>query len=235
MGKGKEYVVDHVSKDGIHKTVMIWVYDKRKANGAAFVYFGMLPIPSDSQEAKVLIPYVRGVLDALQIQHGPTHAEVMMTESGPCLVEMNCRAHGGDGTWTPLARALTGGYCQVDAAADCFLDDEAFDKLPDEMPSPFWASGQEVMLVSYTKGRVKDTPGINKIKTLPSFVYLETPIDIGSEVQYTVDLFTAVGSLILMNKDKSQLRKDIETIRQMERDCTLFEFEDHAETLGRPS
>jgi len=221
--KGKEYVVDHVSKDGIHKTVMIWVYDKRKANGSAFVYFGMLPVTSDSEEAKVLIPYVRGVLDALQIKNGPSHAEVMMTETGPCLVEMNCRAHGGDGTWAPLARALTGGYCQVDAAADSFLDDEAFGKLPDEM------------LVSYAKGKVKDTPGINKIKTLPSFIYLETPIDIGSEVQYTVDIFTAVGSLILMNKDEAQLRKDIEAIRQMERDCTLFEFEDHAEILGRPS
>ena len=27
--KGKEYVIDHVSRDGIHKTMMVWVYDKR--------------------------------------------------------------------------------------------------------------------------------------------------------------------------------------------------------------
>ena len=39
-------------------------------NGAAFVYHGMLPIRSDSKEAKVLIPYVRGVLDELQIKNG---------------------------------------------------------------------------------------------------------------------------------------------------------------------
>lgn len=36
-----------------------------------------------------------------------------MTETGPCLVEMNCRTHGGDGAWVPLARGLTGGYSQV--------------------------------------------------------------------------------------------------------------------------
>ena len=36
--KGKEYVVDHVSRDGVHKTAMIYVYDKRPANGSAFVY-----------------------------------------------------------------------------------------------------------------------------------------------------------------------------------------------------
>jgi len=39
--KGKEYVVDHVSRDGVHKCVMVWVYDKRPTNGAAFVYYGL--------------------------------------------------------------------------------------------------------------------------------------------------------------------------------------------------
>ena len=75
--RGKEYEVDHVSVDGEHKTTMIWVYDKRTVNGAAFVYHGMLPVPSDSPEARLLIPYMRGVLDALQIRNGPTHGEAM--------------------------------------------------------------------------------------------------------------------------------------------------------------
>jgi hypothetical protein len=33
--QGKEYVVDHSSRDGVHKTMMVWVYDKRPANGAS--------------------------------------------------------------------------------------------------------------------------------------------------------------------------------------------------------
>ena len=33
--RGKEYVVDHVSRDGVHKVVMVWVYDKRPCNGSA--------------------------------------------------------------------------------------------------------------------------------------------------------------------------------------------------------
>merc|ERR1712048_1175671 len=124
--RGKEYVVDHVSCDGEHKTTMIWVYDKRKANGAAFVYYGMVPVEADSEIALQLIPYVRGVLDALGIKNGPSHGEVMMTPTGPCLVEMNCRAHGGDGAWVPLARALTGGHSQVDCALTAFVDEHAF-------------------------------------------------------------------------------------------------------------
>merc|ERR1712066_478350 len=75
--KGKEYVVDHVSSDGVHKTVMVWVYDKRPTNGGDFVYYGMLPIDSSSEEAQVLISYTRLVLDALQFNNGPSHGEIM--------------------------------------------------------------------------------------------------------------------------------------------------------------
>ena len=50
--------MDHVSVDGVQKAVMICVYDKRLVNGTAFVYHGVLPVPSDSPEAKLLFPYV---------------------------------------------------------------------------------------------------------------------------------------------------------------------------------
>ena len=56
--------------------MMVWVYDKRPANNAAFVYFGMVPVDPASIEAKILIPYARGVLDALGVKNGPSHAEV---------------------------------------------------------------------------------------------------------------------------------------------------------------
>lgn len=84
--RGTEYVVDHVSRDGVHKTCMIWKYDKRPVNGADFVYFGDIPVDADTPEAQVLIPYIRGVLDAMGIKNGPSHGEVIITEDGtPCL------------------------------------------------------------------------------------------------------------------------------------------------------
>jgi len=233
--KGKEYVVDHVSRDGIHKTCMVWVYDKRPANGAAFVYFGCHPVEIDSTEARLIIPYVRKVLDALGLKNGPSHGEVIMTADGPCLVEMNCRARGGDGNWRSLAVALTGGYSQVEAAADSFLDQQQFASIPDRPPTPFKASGTEIILVSYSRGTVKDTPGFEIIKGLSSFVYLETGVRKGTKVDYTIDLFTGIGSVILMHKDESVLEKDIATIRQMEKDNAIFVYETHLENLRHPS
>lgn len=38
-----------------------------------FVYFGFLPIDPMSAEAQVLIPYNKGVLDALGMAHGKTY------------------------------------------------------------------------------------------------------------------------------------------------------------------
>jgi biotin carboxylase len=232
--RGKEYVVDHVSRDGIHKTMMVWVYDKRPCNGSAFVYFGCVPVDSESPEAKIIIPYVRGVLDAMGFSNGPSHGEVIITKDGPCLVEMNCRAHGGDGAWRPLCKALTGGYSQVEAAADAFLDEAEFAKLPDKPASPFKASGQEVIMVSMSQGTVKSTPGYDVIKNLPSFLCLETGVKAGSTVDYTIDLFTGIGSVILLNQDEEVLKKDIEFIRYMEQFNGLFVYETKLENLNRP-
>jgi biotin carboxylase len=232
--RGKEYVIDHVSREGIHKTMMVWVYDKRPANGAQFVYFGCSAVPSDSPEAKVLIPYVRGVLDALGIKNGPSHGEVIMTTDGPCLVEMNCRARGGDGNWRPLCKALNGGYSQVEATADAYLDEFQFSRLPDKPPAPFKSSGDEIILVNYSRGTVKATPGYEMMKRLPSFVCLETGVKEGSKVDYSVDLVTGIGSVILMHKDPKVLKKDIEFIRYMEEINGLFDYEPHPSDLRKP-
>jgi hypothetical protein len=205
---------------------MVWVYDKRPANGSAFVYFGCVPVDPESYEGKLLIPYVRRVLNALHIRNGPSHAEVMMTNDGPCLVEMNCRSHGGDGNWRPLCRALTGSYSQVETTVDSYLDSRQFAMTPDKPPSPFKAHGQEVILVSFSRGKVKSTPGFEEIKELPSFVYLETGVREGSFVDHTVDLFTGIGSVILMHKDKETVERDVSRIRQMEKENQLFMYEE---------
>ena len=215
--KGKEYVVDHVSKDGVHKTVMTWVYDKRPANGAQFVYHGVIPVDSQSKEAQMMIPYVRQVLDSLGVKNGASHGEVIITEDGPCLVEMNCRCHGGDGHWSKLCTKLCGGYTQIDVCADAYLDAQRFAALPDQPPSPFLASGQEVDLVSYFPGIVRATPGFVAIRQLESFVLLESHVKPGTRVEKTIDLVTDIGNIILMHENSEILAKDIEFIRNMEK------------------
>jgi len=224
--KGKEYVVDHVSLNGVHKTMMVWVYDKRERNGSAFVYFGCVPVEADSEEAKLIIPYVRKTLDVLGVKNGPSHGEVIITDTGPCLVEMNCRANGGDGAWQPLARGLTpGDYSQVEATADAYLNPEIFSSHPDR-PGPLIGQGVEVCLVSYGKGVVNRTPGFDVLKKLPSCIHFESGVKIGSTVEPTIDLITSVGSVIVYHENPAIVKDDLHFIRYLENMNGLFVFED---------
>ena len=215
---GQEYAVDHVSRDGVHKTVMTWLYEKQPANGGDFVYLGMRPVetkecPSD------LIPYTRSVLDALDIQNGATHAEVMMTADGPCLIEVNVRIMGANGSYISLARLLTG-TSHVDAVLDC-IDQKRFDALPD-VPKPFQASGQMVFLISSSSGIVASTPAYEVMKKMDSFLDLRTSISPGSAVEVTVDGFTCAGMLALAGSE-DQIWADIVEVRRLEKEC-LFCF-----------
>jgi hypothetical protein len=77
---GKEYVIDKVSRDGVHKLVAIWQYDKREINGASFVYFGMKLMSSNTRMGQRMVAYSSEVLDALEIRQGPSHMEVSKKE-----------------------------------------------------------------------------------------------------------------------------------------------------------
>eukprot|EP00434_Breviolum_minutum_P034909 symbB.v1.2.030903.t1/scaffold3529.1/size56507/3 len=217
--QGKEYIVDTVSRDGVHKTTLVWVYDRRPANGAGFVPFGTHCVPSDSPVAQQLIAYTRGCLDALRITNGATHTEVMMTETGPCLVEVNSRCHGVAGSWMPLARALTG-YTQVDACVDAFLDGHAFAGLP-EIPPQFQASGQLSTLVSYHEGEVESTH-FHKVRELSSVVFLEEHLHAGQRLEKTIDVFSLIGMCVMVHSDPMVLSNDLDQIRSMEHNGALF-------------
>jgi hypothetical protein len=121
-------------------------------------------------------------LDAISFANEPSHAEIMMTPDGPCLVDINCRACGISGMWIPIAEALTGGYSQVDVTANAFLDHAAFMNIPDKPIHPFKSSGQIVVLVSYSEGTIESIPGFDRIKNLPSFVALDTYFEVGVTV-----------------------------------------------------
>ena len=54
-------------------------------------------------------------------------------------------------------------------------------------------------------------------------------------MNYTIDLFTGIGSVILMHKDQAVLEKDIRRIREMEKNNELFTFEEQAGYMKSPS
>ncbi|CAK9012453.1 unnamed protein product [Durusdinium trenchii] len=219
---GQEYVVDHVSRNGVHKTVMTWVYEKKALNGSSFICLATRPLETKDCPPEI-ISYTRAVLDALQVGNGATHAEVKMTPDGPCLVEVNMRMMGASGAFISLARLLTG-TSHADATLDS-LSQERFDALPD-IPRAFGTSGVMISLVSYSAGTVTSTPGYERMKKLATFVELHTSISCGSAVAATVDAVTIAGLLLLAGSD-DQIREDVAEVRLLEKEG-LFCFADVA-------
>jgi len=218
--------VDHVSRDGVHKIVNLCVCDKRPTNGSEFVYYGIIPLADwDCEEARALIAYTRSALDAIGLRNGASHGEVMMTEDGPCLVEMNCRACGNDGAFAVLQRGLFGGYSQVEATLDAYLDEDAFRQLPSIPPCPFKMAGHIVYLVSMSEGKMLAAPGFDAISRLPSFASLRCCPQVGDFVEITTDLFNCAGVVVLLHADPAILAEDVGQIRRLEQERVLFTFE----------
>lgn len=96
-------------------------------------------------------------------------------------------------------------------------------------------------MVSYKQGIVRDIPGIDELRALPSFRRLELMTQPGASIIPTIDCFSRSviplllscclflielnpfssdrpGSVQLVNKNPEQLQKDYDSIRTLEHD-----------------
>eukprot|EP00456_Euglypha_rotunda_P033824 TRINITY_DN2609_c0_g1_i5.p1 TRINITY_DN2609_c0_g1~~TRINITY_DN2609_c0_g1_i5.p1 ORF type:complete len:368 (+),score=43.31 TRINITY_DN2609_c0_g1_i5:164-1105(+) len=213
--EGKEYVVDSVSRNGKHKIITIWEYEKKKCNGANFVYFAMRLMSGEGKREQKLIKYMKQVLDALGIVNGASHGEVMYTPTGPCLVEVGARPHGGEGSWVPLVNKCLGRN-QVACALDALLDEKAFEAIP-EFPVLKNYYGIEVFLVSQVDGKLISFPRLEEVKKLKTFFQLDLLIKPGDKIKKTIDCISRPGSVRLCGPDKYDLEADYLRIRDMEK------------------
>jgi len=211
---GKEYVIDKVSRDGEHKLVAIWEYDKRSINGANFVYFGMRLCRPDTEKAKAMVRYADQVLDALGILQGPSHMEVMYCSDGPCLVEVGSRCQGGEGTWLPVAKECIG-YTQTEVTLSVYTDGSLFQRI-DKDSYPVKAFGRELDMVSRQGGIVRALPGESVIRKLASFRSLSWEIKPGDYCPVTIDCFTRPGCVQLVHESEAQADADFEKVHSLE-------------------
>jgi biotin carboxylase len=212
--EGIEYVVDTVSSNGDHKIVAVWEYDKRNANGAAFVYYGALLREAKDGVILSIIDYTCKVLDVLDIHHGPGHAEVKFVRDEPCLIEIGARCHGREGTDMPILDRCQG-YNQVGATLDAYFDKTAFQALP-KIPSHLKANGIKTTLVSYVHGTLHSMPGLAEIENMPSFVDKKIRYNEGSKMAPTIDMFTTPGCVLMVHEDAAVLTRDYERVRELE-------------------
>jgi len=166
---GKEYVVDSVSRDGVHKTVIVWHEDLRPGNGYFDLYYGFKAMDPEDEKIRKMIDYANKVLDATGVRNGASDMEMFWIEEEdqPCVTDLNAR-------WTALMwksgldlENVVTGNNQITATINAFLDGDAFHKMP-FVPS-MNEYGAIIFVLPHHTGRVKDIPGMAVAKKLPSY------------------------------------------------------------------
>jgi hypothetical protein len=216
--RGTQLFVNSISWDGVHHVSEVWRDNKlRLPENFIYDYEELLPRHGPQQDR--VVPYVEAVLDALGIRFGPAHTEVMLTESGPVLVESGARMHGSVpdeivDRCTPSHQTLT---------AEAYLDPGSVARRA-AAPYELTAGAYCVMLMSEDEGTIVSAEGLRKIESLPSFAGTISMLGPGDRLKRTVDLFSCPGIVYLVDPDRARLKADYDRIRELDT-AELFELE----------
>jgi len=222
---GLEYIIDCVSKNGKHVLSGIWVYKKTKDPATRSISYEYARIlESTGKEQDMLVDYVFKVLDALGLRQGPSHTEVIITDTGPCLVETGARMHGLKGPkLTEYATGIGTHELVVDVAVN---GGRLFDSLYEKgtrYSIKKWVF--ESMLrnekVTGILASPLDVPGILNLHSCMDCFPSVKP---GEELHITRDLATSPGVILQVHSSLAVIFADIEKIRQLEA-TTLYQIQ----------
>jgi biotin carboxylase len=205
---GTEYEVDTYSVGGRHGLAALWRYAKERRDDRLGIYLSNTFIAPDHPHVPVLLDYVERVLDAVGVNNGPAHVEVMVTEAGPRLIEVGARMAGAE---QQELSYLAAGDSQIERSVRHRVDRETAVggyQLRRHVRSVYLSSPRAGVL--RTGGRLE------KLYELPTFHRSLLHFGEGDRVPRTEDLWTSLGYLVLAGPDQAALDADERAIREVE-------------------
>jgi biotin carboxylase len=209
---GPEFAVNMVSRDGKHHVCDIWTSTHITANGVLDLCDGMVLLPYEGERTDRLIDYCERVLDALDIRHGPSHVQVKMTPSGPCVIEVAARMGGG--STAHYARTATG-ESQLNWTADAYVRPERFLARHRERyeVEQFFAGAP---MISPVEGTLRAYTGIEELKKLESFAGIREFVRAGDPIVPTVNDLTYPMLVELRHEVLESVLRDLATVRYLD-------------------
>jgi biotin carboxylase len=208
---GQQFFINTVSVNGGHYVAEIWEDTRRPVPGGVAYDLEKLMMPGGEPQ-RALARYVSQVLDALGISWGPAHSEVMLTGSGPVLIETGARMQGA--LLPESVRAATGRN-HVTLTVDCYTDPEGLTALigqPYEVRRQLWSAA----LIVPCDGHLAADGPLAELHSLPTLHDVIGDLSPGRPVSRTVDLNTAPAALYLIADDVAELRRDYARLRHLE-------------------
>ncbi|MDG4795547.1 ATP-grasp domain-containing protein [Micromonospora sp. WMMD1082] len=206
--RGVEFVVNTVSCQGRHRITDTWRYQKITVNGILDRINGMTSTSPTDPDWESVAEYSYQVLDALGIQYGPVHLEVMLTADGPRLVEAGARLCGAD-----VARyaVLLTGESQIDRTAQAYADPDRF-IAEHRKPYALDNHGAMAFFASPVEGLLRGYPHVHLIEELASCQGVTLRFKVGERLVRTVDDESEPVTVGLIHPDRSVVLQDFATV-----------------------
>jgi len=214
---GPEYVVDAVSYEGKHLVLGMWKYSKAKnteTKAITYEYSDFLPYSGEAQDK--IIPYVKEALDALGINFGASHSEVIIDKDGPCLVETGARLHGGLG---PRCIQLATGVDPSTVLTDiCLFGGRLFKGLYKQNGYNIKEHVVFTDLANFKVEGILDKCIEERLKEEMSTIRLIKTLQVGDHLKITRDMITSPGYFAQSHINKEVIWEEMRRLRKMEAD-----------------
>lgn len=170
--EGHEVSVEVIALDGI--VHVLTITDKLTTGAPHFVELGhnQPSLLSNEDQAKI-IDLTKRAVEAVGISDGPAHVEIMMTPTGPKMVELGARM-GGDCITTHLV-PLSTGIDMIKATIDISLGEK-----PDITHRV--SKGSAIRFFTPHPGKVIEISGIEDAKTFPGITDISVSVNQGDNV-----------------------------------------------------
>ncbi|ACE83397.1 ATP-grasp domain-containing protein [Cellvibrio japonicus] len=208
---GQEYIVNSVSRNGKPYFTDIWEINKGFFEQHAVCSYAD-SVNVDSDVWKILTSYAESALHALGIKFGPAHCEIMMTTSGPILIECGARFEGAVDMAAIASHYETNQFL---ATIDACFSPEKFDALLRKPRHPNPEIMRHIYLMSHSDGLLRRNPDFQEIAQIQSFFSLTSSLCAGMKLEKTIDLFKSPGFAYLRGHPK-KMKEDYELFRELE-------------------
>ncbi len=224
---GQQFIINTVSVNGSHYVSEIWEDTRRAVGGGVAYDLEKLMMPGGEPQ-ETLARYVSQVLDALGIAWGPAHSEVMLTGSGPVLIETGARMSG---TFLPDSVRAATGHNHVTLTVDCYTDPGRLIALVGR-PYPVRRQLWTAALIAPYDGHLATDGAVTELHGLPTLHAVIGDLSPGRPVSRTVDLLSAPAGLYLIADDAAELHRDYARIRHLEANGLYVPEPEKAEGAG---
>ena len=214
---GEEWVVDLVTCDGRIKVTNITSYEKIRSKNGHFIYRHSNFQEPDYELHQELIEYAVAVNKAVNVEYGAAHIEVMMSEKGPILIEINSRMHGGDAVeklneFTQIS--------QLSLNVDSYIDKQRFMERAQQNVH-YGTRLRAHFLISKNSGQVESIITQKELAKIASVDRYYLP-EINSKIAVTTSLTDAPGYIWLNNENEESLENDQSLLIELEDSGKLY-------------